>query len=152
MQRIAEDDTSFSTDLRSDISFMNKQKELRNLYRDFRTAIDSIQSSTQQPNENDYSANDEEDIKEPNDMENVVDNPSNSNTYVDHDEFTEDVQILLQEIDMLDTETDEITRLLDKSKLARNPRVKPIRKQLAYIKEVFLKLRDRAERLGALAE
>jgi hypothetical protein len=112
-----------ATDIQSDISFMNKQKELRSLYRDFRASIDTIRSMS--PTQG------EEDEPDGNTAESAGD----------------DVESLLAEIEILQSETDEIVALINKPKFAKYGRVQSIKKQLKYLQTVNANLRTRAEAL-----
>jgi hypothetical protein len=116
-----------STDIQSDISFMNRQKELRSLYRDFRSSIDSIRQMS--PSKTLTSGDPEED-------------ESNGS-----DGISDDSELLLGEIEIMQTETDEMVNLLTKSKFAKYPRVNSIRKQLHHLQTVNADLRTRAEAL-----
>jgi hypothetical protein len=131
-RRVPEEKESISTDLRSDISFMNRQKELRTLYRDFRSAMDTIQQLSTEPAVHYVEEEDgEEDFAEPR-------SPGRE---------PDDVELIIGEIDVLETETDEILALLAKPKLARNPRVKSIIKRLTHLQRINAALRRRAESL-----
>jgi hypothetical protein len=108
-----------STDIRSDISFLNRQKELRSLYRDFRTAIDSVREAA----------------------------PPRDDPGADEDEEQSDVDALLSEIEIMQTETDEILALISKPKFAKYGRVQSIKRQLQHLQSVNTNLRIRAEAL-----
>lgn len=125
------DTPTISTDLRSDISFMNRQKELRTLYRDFRNVLQTITSLS--PKSTPVSRNIDED------EEDDLDSSS--------DELENDVQLILNEIELMQSETDEIIQLLSKQKFAKNARVKTIKKQLTHLQRVNSNLKARAEAL-----
>lgn len=125
------DTPTISTDLRSDISFMNRQKELRTLYRDFRNVLQTITSLS--PKSTPVSRNIGED------EEDDLDSSS--------DELENDVQLILNEIELMQSETDEIIQLLSKQKFAKNARVKTIKKQLTHLQRVNSNLKARAEAL-----
>ena len=162
MRRTISDDASLSTDIKSDISFVRRQKELRNLYRDFRSAIDNVQSVSSSKM-NSINAQEEEE-------EDVIDDYENENSTVSENEYEEeeemedyqshssspkknqgkkndtpnDIELIIQDIEMLQSETKEITDLLSKSKISKNPRVKTIKAQLQYVKHIIEGLRERA--------
>ena len=121
-----EDEISISTDIKSDISFMNRQKELRNLYRDFRSALDTIHSMNVSIDEE---INEEEQEEEEIIIENEVPN---------------DIDLILEEINLLETEISEILQLLSKPKLLKNSRVKSVNKQLNYVQQIISKLKKRS--------
>lgn len=123
---------SISTDLRSDISFMNRQKELRMLYRDFRSALDTFQSVTPNQTKINIIQHDEEEEEYEDDQEQSTSN---------------DVALILQDLDLMMAETDEIISLISKPKFRQNPRVQSIRKQLTHLQRVNSNLRARAESL-----
>ena len=123
---------SISTDLRSDISFMNRQKELRMLYRDFRSALDTFQSVTPNQTKINIIQHDEEEEE----YEDDQDQSTNS-----------DVSLILQDLDLMMAETEEIISLISKPKFRQNPRVQSIRKQLTHLQRVNSNLRARAESL-----
>jgi hypothetical protein len=116
-------ETQTSTDIRSDISFMNRQKKLRSLYRDFRTAIDSIRELSP-PEDPDAGASEEEEQSS-----------------------AGDVDALLSEIELMQAETEEIIALISKPKFAKYPRVQSIKRQLQHLQSVNANLRSRAEAL-----
>ena len=123
---------SISTDLRSDISFMNRQKELRMLYRDFRTALDTFQSVS--PNQTKVSISQE--VGEEEEYE-----------YDQENDINNQISLILQDLDLMMAETDEIISLISKPKFRQNPRVHSIRKQLTHLQRVNSNLRARAESL-----
>lgn len=123
---------SISTDLKSDISFMNRQKELRNLYRDFRSALDTFQSVSPNQTKVNITQEVEEEEEYEYDQENDVNN---------------EVALILQDLDLMMAETDEIISLISKPKFRQNPRVQSIRKQLTHLQRVNSNLRARAESL-----
>jgi hypothetical protein len=125
------EEESISTDLRSDISFMNRQKELRTLYREFRSAMDDIHEFASEPAP---TAPDEEGEEE--ETENSV--PTRSN---------DEIEVILREIDLMQTETDELVELLSKPKFGKNPRIQSIKKQLIHLQRVNASLKRRAESL-----
>ena len=127
MSRPNEDDQSMSTDLRSDVSFMNRQMELRRLYREFRSAIETINNVSQ------IEAHHEDDSEEDEDE--------------GQDTTDSDAELILQEIELMQSETDEILSLISKPKFARNRRVQHIRKQLIHLQRVNASLKARAESL-----
>ena len=115
------DEQTFSTDLRSDISFMNRQMELRQLYRDFRSALDTFQTGSYQPTELDDDAPDET--------------------------TSSDTDLLLQEIRLIQSEAEEITSILAKMSNADKKRVKQLRSQVYLLQRIALSFRTRAEAL-----
>lgn len=117
------EENSLSTDIKSDISFMNRQKELRNLYREFRTALESVNSLS--------ISHVEEEQEEEELYEQIDDTPNN-------------LDMIIQEIIILETETSEILSLISKKSLIKNPRVKSIRKQIEFVKGVIGGLKERA--------
>jgi hypothetical protein len=117
-----------ATDIDSDISFMNRQKELRSLYRDFRASIDTIRTSS--PSRDTAGA----------------DRPGDEEV-IDSQNVTVEVESLLGEIEILQSETEEIIGLIDKPKFSKYPRVQSIKKQLRYLQTVNANLRTRAEAL-----
>lgn len=123
---------SISTDLRSDISFMNRQKELRMLYRDFRSALDTFQSVSPNQTKVNIIQQDEEEEEYEDDQEQSVES---------------EVSLILQDLDLMMAETDEIISLISKPKFRQNPRVQSIRKQLTHLQRVNSNLRARAESL-----
>lgn len=123
---------SISTDLRSDISFMNRQKELRMLYRDFRSALDTFQSVSPNQTKVNIIQQDEEEEEYEEDQEQSVES---------------EVSLILQDLDLMMAETDEIISLISKPKFRQNPRVQSIRKQLTHLQRVNSNLRARAESL-----
>lgn len=131
---------SISTDLQSDISFMNRQKELRMLYRDFRSALDSFHSTSPTPSKisiNHETEEEEEECFE----EDLNDQPMNN-----------DADLIIQEIDLMIAETDEIIELISKPKLRQNPRIQSIKKQIIHLQRVNSNLRARAEALRNVDE
>jgi hypothetical protein len=114
-----------STEIASDISFMNRQKELRSLYRDFRSTIDTIQLAPPSPGSED---DEYDEAEEPYGISN-------------------DLELLLGELEIMQTETDEIVALLGRPKFAKHMRVNSIRKQLHHLQTVNAHLRSRAEAL-----
>ena len=159
MRRTISDDASLSTDIKSDISFVRRQKELRNLYRDFRSALDNVQSvSTSKLNSGNIEEEEEEET-----LENYDDNNSiiSSESYEEEDanennlniskksqagkkSVPNDIDLIIQDIEMLQSETKEIVDLLNKSQIAKNPRVKTIKAQLQYVKHIVEGLKERA--------
>lgn len=121
---------SISTDLRSDISFMNRQKELRMLYRDFRSALDTFQSVS--PNQTKI---------------NIIQHDEEEEEYEEDQNDDNDVTLILQDLDLMMQETDEIISLISKPKFRQNPRVQSIKKQLTHLQRVNSNLRARAEAL-----
>ena len=121
------EEQTVSTDLRSDVSFMNRQMELRKLYREFRSAIDTI---------NQVQA-----------TESSRDNSDNDVDQEDEDAVDNDVELILQEIELMQSETEEIISLISKPRFARNKRVQQIKKQLTHLQQVNDNLRVRAEAL-----
>lgn len=154
-----EDSITLSTDMRSDISFMNRQKELRNVYREFRAALDQIHSSIIDNETNKESPNEEETNQEIKSEEESFENSTNclseeevSNDNVNQPDENEnkidpDLEMILQEIELLQSEAEEIKELLSKPKFAHNPRVTLIMKQLSYIQRVNENMKLRAESL-----
>ena len=156
-----DDSLTMSTDMKSDISFMNRQKELRNVYREFRAALDNIHSSIDQDIQNEVTdqtpttqnntkyqnmvqiANNDSDSVE--EDENEISNFFEKPTEVD--DIDPDIEIILQEIELLQSETEEIIDLLSKPKFSRNSRVSGIMKQLRYLQHVNQNLKARAESL-----
>jgi len=122
----AESDPSVSTDLRSDVSFMNRQMELRRLYREFRSAIDTIST-----------------VADAGDRSEEEDDASEAGDGTDGD-----VELVLQEIDLMQSETEEIAAILSKPRFRGNARVQRIRKQLLHLHGVNANLRARAEVLA----
>ena len=116
------DEQTFSTDLRSDISFMNRQMELRQLYRDFRSALDTFQTGSYQPTELDD--------------DDAPDETTSSDT-----------DLLLQEIRLIQSEAEEITSILAKMSNADKKRVKQLRSQVYLLQRIALSFRTRAEAL-----
>lgn len=127
MSKHPEDDQSMSTDLRSDVSFMNRQMELRRLYREFRSAIETINSVSQAEAPRPEDAEEEE--------------------YEHDDAIDSDAELLLQEIELMQSETDEILSLISKPKFTRNRRVQHIKKQLIHLQRINASLKARAESL-----
>ena len=115
------DEQTFSTDLRSDISFMNRQMELRQLYRDFRSALDTFQTGSYPPNELDDDALEET--------------------------ASSDTDLLLQEIRLIQSEAEEITSILAKLNHADKKRVKQLTSQVYLLQRIALSFRTRAEAL-----
>ena len=116
------DEQTFSTDLRSDISFMNRQMELRQLYRDFRSALDTFQTGSYQPTELDD--------------DDAPDETTSSDT-----------DLLLQEIRLIQSEAEEITSILAKMSNADKKRVKQLTSQVYLLQRIALSFRTRAEAL-----
>ena len=131
---------SVSTDLRSDISFMNRQKELRMLSRDFRSALDTFHSVSPPPTKVSIVQEGEEEEDEYIE-EDINDQPLNN-----------DADMILQEIDLMVAETDEIIALISNPKFRQNPRVQTIKKQLIHLQRVNSNLRARAEALRDIEE
>ena len=127
------EDESISTDLRSDISFMNRQKELRMLYRDFRSALDTFHSVSPAPTKSTIVQSEDEEEEE---TEEVI---------TDDQKLDNDLELIIQDIDLMVAETDEIISLISKPKFAKNPRVQSIKKQLTHLQRVNSNLRARAE-------
>lgn len=116
------DSESASTDTRSDISFINRQTELRKLYREFRCAIDTINAPILPELGNDYDEYDEE-----------------------TQGFESDVALLVEEVNLMLSEIAEITSLLSRPRFARNNRVRYIKKQLDNLYRINANLKSRAE-------
>lgn len=124
-----DEERTISTDLRSDISFMNRQMELRRLYRDFKSAIDTINSVTPTETAVENSSADEEGQS---DIEEDADS---------------DIELIIQEIELMQSETEEIIDLISKAKFAKNKRVQSIKKQLNHLQRINDNLKARAESL-----
>lgn len=124
-----DEERTISTDLRSDISFMNRQMELRRLYRDFKSAIDTINSVTPTETAVENSSADEEGQS---DIEEDADS---------------DIELIIQEIELMQSETEEIIDLISKAKFAKNKRVQSIKKQLNHLQRINDNLKARAEGL-----
>lgn len=108
---------------------MNRQMELRRLYRDFKSAIDTINSvspTTEAAGENSYDDEDE--------------------NYSD-DDNDGDIELIIQEIELMQSETEEIIDLISKAKFAKNRRVQSVKKQLNHLQRVNENLKARAEAL-----
>jgi hypothetical protein len=60
----------------------------------------------------------------------------------------DEVIFILHEIELLETETEEILALLSNPKISRNPRGKNINKRLSNLQRINLRLRGRAESLA----
>lgn len=159
MRRVIQDDASLSTDIKSDISFMNRQKELRNLYRDFRSAIDSIQQASATKDLELQNADEEEDENQEEYNQQQQNSNNNEEEEIDNEIVQEeeeeieesipsDIDLIIQEIDMLQAETTEILNLLKKSQVEKHPKVKSIRSQLMYVIQINNGLRERALRLA----
>ena len=151
MKRVVSDDASLSTDIKSDISFVRRQKELRNLYRDFRSAIDNVKSVTA-TNLDEIEEEEEEEIEEQshNDFQDNAEEDEEENYEDQQQEKSEvpnDIDFIIQEIDMLQEESKEILQLLNKSQIAKNPRVKSIKTQLQYVNHINAGLKERAIRI-----
>lgn len=127
---------SVSTDLRSDISFMNRQKELRMLYRDFRSALDTFHSVSPNTTRTTTSIVQEDEVEEDEDENEYDEEPLNN-----------DIELIIQDIDLMTAETEEILSLISKPKFRTNSRVQSIRKQLVHLQRVNSNLRARAESL-----
>ena len=167
MRKVISDDASLSTDIKSDISFVRRQKELRNLYRDFRSAIDNVQTVSSSKITGAEEEEEEETIEQDsyqNDMPSYVMEEEEENIEEEEEEEMEkpkpkpkrkknkddvpnDIDFIIQEIEMLQSEAKEILQLLNKSQLAKNPRVKSIKAQLQYVNHINEGLKDRAIRL-----
>lgn len=132
---------SISTDLRSDISFMNRQKELRMLYRDFRSALDSFHSVSPSATTQATIVHEVEEEEEEYLEEDLGDQPLNNDT-----------DLIIQEIDLMVAETDEIIGLISSPKFRQNPRIQLIKKQIIHLQRVNSNLRARAEALRNLEE
>lgn len=154
--QMEEDSMTISTDMKSDISFMNRQKELRNVYREFRAALDNIHSSIGQDDVNDQSniTQDTEKYQDmgnnDNDSESAEEDEISTNVFEKRNEVDDidpDIEIILQEIELLQSETEEIIDLLSKPKFSKNSRVAGIMKQLRYLQHVNQNLKARAENL-----
>jgi hypothetical protein len=61
--------------------------------------------------------------------------------------ISDDIELLLGEIEIMQTETEDIVALITKSKFAKYPRLQSIRKQLHHLQTVNANLRTRAEAL-----
>ncbi|EAY04917.1 merozoite surface protein, putative [Trichomonas vaginalis G3] len=139
---------------------MNRQKELRNLYRDFRSAIDSIQqaTATKEIEVDNEEEEEEENMGEQEVVENQQNVPGEEEDHFENNEVEEeeesndqlpsDLDLIVQEIDMLQNETNEILNLLKKSQIEKHPKVKSIRSQLMYVIQINNGLRERALRLA----
>jgi hypothetical protein len=122
---------SFSTDLKSDIAFMNKQKKLRAVYRDFRSAVECLQNGGSSPSG-----------KDPGDS-----GDSDTGEGYSEAESESEIDLIIQEIDLMQTETDEIIKLISNRKFSSNRRFLGMRKQLLHLKSVNANLIVRAESL-----
>jgi prefoldin subunit 5 len=107
---------------------MNRQKELRSLYRDFRASIDTIRKMS--PSRAPSGHEEEEEVE----------------AFI-VDDVNGEVELLIGEIEILQSETDEIVALINKPKFAKYARVQSIKKQLHYLQTVNGNLRTRAEAL-----
>lgn len=133
---------SISTDLRSDISFMNRQKELRMLYRDFRSALDSFHSVSPAPSKTTIVHEVEEEEEE------YLEEDYNQS----YQPLNNDADLIIQEIDLMVAETDEIIGLISSPKFRQNPRIQTIKKQIIHLQRVNSNLRARAEALRNIDE
>jgi hypothetical protein len=113
-----------STEIQSDISFMNRQKELRSLYRDFRSTLDTLRQLSPPRGDN-----------------------ADADDTGSSDDATHDIESLLAEIEAMQTETDEIVGLIRKPQFSKYPRVQSIKKQLHHLQTINANLRTRAESL-----
>ena len=166
MRRTISDDASLSTDIKSDISFVKRQKELRNLYRDFRDMIDNIQSTSttkvnaeeeeeeeivEEEMESESSDNSmflsDENNEEEEESQKETKTKQKGKKKAGKDSIPNDLDLIIQEIEMLQSEAKEIVKLLNKSQLSKNPRVKSIKAQLQYVNHINEGLKDRAYRL-----
>jgi hypothetical protein len=106
---------------------MNRQKELRSLYRDFRSTIDTIRQ-----------------LSPP---RSVCTGDADGNDTGSSDGVADDIEALFAEIEALQTETDEIVAVITKPTFAKYPRVQSIKKQLHHLQTINANLRTRAEAL-----
>ena len=127
------DSQTISTDLRSDISFMNRQRELRALYCEFKEALDAVNNISLNQTKQELSQ-DSSDYEEEEEYENEETNE-------------DDIELIIQQIDLIQAETDEIFSLLSKPKFSHNKRVQKMKKQLNFLKVVNTNLKKRAELL-----
>jgi hypothetical protein len=123
---------SMSTDLKSDIAFMNRQKELRAMYRDFQKAIGTVQATSPPEGE-------PEPVKSP--KVKPVEDPDWS------DESDTDVETILEEIEAMEAETNQIYQFISGRRLLKDRRFDSLRRRLRHLSERNAALRERAESL-----
>lgn len=111
------DEETITTDVRSDLSLIRNQQELRKLYGEFRNAIDSVQNLSQIEEQSEVEFEEEEED--------------------DGEEELDEVAGIEQEIEQMKLEIDDITKILSKKQFTKNSRVKTIRTQLIYLKQVL---------------
>jgi hypothetical protein len=121
-----------ATDFRSDVCFMNRQKEIRTLYREFRSAMDTVKQIAAGPP---APISEEEEQEEELGKPQICARP------------LEDAVVILKEIVILETETAEIRELLSNPKLAQNRRVQAVKTRLRRLRRINSRLRRRAEAL-----
>ena len=114
------DDESLQTDVRSELSFLNKQAKLRKFYAEIKSVTDSVNSFS----------------KEPEFQENEQENDPRA-----------EIQKLEEEIEMMLDEIEEINKILSKKTLMKNPKIKSIKSQVQHLKNVMMSLLERTQNI-----
>jgi hypothetical protein len=118
------------SDIDSDASFIARQNELRSLYRDFRSTIEVFrQLSPSRMSQGETPVGDGED------------------EFSQSSELNSQIEFLMGEIEILQTDTDDIVALITQPKFAKYPRVREIKKKLHRLQASNAAMRSRAELL-----
>jgi hypothetical protein len=136
MSRVKRNGAEKNTDMESEILFMNRQKELRSLSRDFRAKMMNLRQNSR--------------ALSPQTTKPVAD--KNGPSVATLDGGNNDAELLLGEIEMLESETGEIVTLMGNAQFAKLPRAGAVKKQLHYLQTVNAGLRKRVEALLEVAQ